>query len=174
MNDMTLNQATPLSNRDDILSRGVAAAFFLIPIWGVQALLLIWAQEAWYDPWDMVQAPAADTLPAMLRTVINGPLFFVFGLFVLGGSLLMIGRGAWKATEHSYLLFRIALAQLTGAALFAVLIISSRFIANLWATIPSDTYWQYFNYNHYIRTGPFIVLGFLFFGLFFRHNWRME
>lgn len=156
------------------LSHSTAAAFFLLPIWAVLAWVLLWAQGAWYDPWDIVQAPAADTLPFILRNAINGPLFLTFGIFVLGGSLLLMGRGAWKSAEKSYLLFRMTLAHMVGAALFALLIISSRFLPNLWSTVPSETYLQYINYNHYIRTGPFIILGFLFFGFFFKHIWQME
>ena len=132
-------------------------------------------QEIWFDPWDALTLPAEGTTPASWHPLVTGPLFAAFVAFVLGGN---VGLAGWKlsvSAEKRITIHRIAKAQLAGLLLFMCLIgLSMLSVADLWSEVPLATYQQYVNYNHYIRTGPFIALGFLLFGRLFWHMLRIK
>lgn len=127
-------------------------------------------QEVLFDPWDVLPSPIAGTLPATLRRLIAVPLFILFIVFVYAGGIvvgiLKIGRTQHKAVA----IWHFALSHLFGLAVIVLIGTWSDEIADLWASRNFTHFTRATNFNYYLRTGPFIILCFLVYGLI---HWQL-
>ena len=167
MTSIYSNQSNPSEGSSStIVTR---ALVYFVPIWILLGIQLFRVQEKWFDPWDILPFPAQGTSAALLHPLIKGPLFLTFAGFVLGGSMAVLVWKLWRSADKAATLRRIHTSHWIGFVAFTILIFVSRFpIANLWSDpISNLSFTDYVNYNHYIRTAPFILLGFLLFGILF-------
>lgn len=170
--------STPTKNIDDTSSSTtvLSVILFFAPVWFLMAIQLVRVQEIWFDPWDVLPQPTAGTTAAIWNPFIKGPLFLTFAVFVLVGSVLLLGLKMRRSAEKFSMVRKLLKLQWIGFLAFTVFIFVSRLpFVHFWSEpLNNLSAFEYINYNHYIRTVPFIALSFLLFTILYWRMWRVE
>lgn len=162
-----------LTENNSIFITVVALSIYIVSLLLMVSLNIV-LRDAWFDPWDAWPIPEAGTPLAAWRNIFIGPVFILFFLFTVVGSLLITLAKIFRTQNRAFALWLSALAVASTLSLQILMLELSQTVPDLWSSIPNHSFQAITTYNHYIRVGPMALFCCIAIGIMYGLLWRIN